>query len=149
RITPELAVNPGVFHRPNHVVSREAASAVSNTVNVKSGNWSGWSLVGGSPVFVEVVGLWIVPSVNSQFKSINGFMSEWVGIDGNCVCNDLIQDGTEQQFTGGKATYYAWIEFIPQPELKINNFPVLPGDVIYAYSAVGTKNGVITGFYYI
>src|SRR5262249_30753119 len=67
----------------------------------------------------------------------------------NCVCNDLIQDGTEQQFTGGKATYYAWIEFIPQPELKINNFPVLPGDVIYAYSAVGTKNGVITGFYYI
>jgi Peptidase A4 family len=33
--------------------------------------------------------------------------------------------------------------------LVINNFPVLPGDVIYAYSAVGTKNGVITGFYYI
>ena len=72
-----------------------------------------------------------------------------MGIDGNCNCNDLIQDGTEQDWTGGKPSYYAWIEFIPQPEVRINNFPVTPGDVIYAYSSVGKKNGVTTGFYFI
>jgi hypothetical protein len=61
----------------------------------------------------------------------------------------LIQDGVEQDWTGGKPSYYAWIESIPQPEVKINNFPVLPGDVISAHSSVGKKNGVVTGFYYI
>jgi hypothetical protein len=76
-------------------------------------------------------------------------MSMWVGIDGNCKCNDLIQDGTEQQFVKGKATYYAWIEFIPNAEVVIQNFPVAPGDVIYAYSAVGTKSGKTAGIYYM
>jgi hypothetical protein len=148
RITPELVVKPGRYHRPNQVLGT-SASTKDNTTNVSSGNWSGWSLVGGSPVFTEVVGLWVVPSVNNQFSTINGYMSEWVGIDGNCKCNDLIQDGTEQQWTGGKASYYAWIEFIPEAEIQIPNFPVAPGDVIYAYSAVGTKNGVINGLYYL
>jgi hypothetical protein len=147
RITPELEAKPGRYHQPNHRLSSSAGT--ENTTNVSSGNWSGWSLVGGSPVFTDVVGLWVVPSVNNQFSTINGYMSEWVGIDGNCKCNDLIQDGTEQQWTGGKATYYAWIEFIPESEVVINNFPVAPGDVIYAYSAVTTKNGVINGVYYL
>ncbi len=146
RITPEL-VKTDRFHRPNQRTG--TSQTVNNTAHSTSGNWSGWSLIGGSPVFDEVVGLWIVPSVNNQFSKINGYMSEWVGIDGNCTCNDLIQDGTEQQWTNGKATYYAWIEFIPESEVIIPNFPVAPGDVIYAYSAVGVKNGVITGFYYM
>lgn len=147
RITPELVVNPGRYHLPNQ---RTGTSVVEdNTTNSTSGNWSGWSLVGGSPALDEVVGLWVVPSVNNQFSTINGYMSEWVGIDGNCKCNDLIQDGTEQQWTGGKPTYYAWIEFIPQSEVEIHNFQISPGDVIYAYSAVGKKNNVITGFYYM
>jgi hypothetical protein len=146
RITPEL-VPTTRYHLPNQRLSK--AVVEGNTAHSTSGNWSGWSLIGGSPVFDEVVGLWVVPSVNNQFSSINGYMSEWVGIDGNCKCNDLIQDGTEQQWTGGKATYYAWIEFIPESEIVIPNFPVAPGDVIYAYSAVGVKNDKITGSYYI
>lgn len=147
RITPQLVVNPGRYHLPNQRIGK--STVVDNTTHSTSGNWSGWSIVGGSPLLNEVVGLWVVPSVNNQFSSINGYMSEWVGIDGNCKCNDLIQDGTEQQWTGGKATYYAWIEFIPKAEVEIANFPISPGDVIYAYSAVGTKDDVITGFYYI
>ncbi len=147
RVTPELTPT-NRFHRPNQRIGK-ATDVSGNTSRLQSGNWSGYSLVGGSPKFDEVVGLWIVPSVNNQFSSINGYMSEWVGIDGNCNCNDLIQDGTEQQFTNGKASYYAWIEFIPENEIVVSNFAVSPGDVIYAYSAVGTKNGVTTGFYYI
>ena len=94
RITPEL-VPTTRYHLPNQRLSK--AVVEGNTAHSTSGNWSGWSLLGGSPVFDEVVGLWVVPSVNNQFSSINGYMSEWVGIDGNCKCNDLIQDGTEQQ----------------------------------------------------
>ena len=146
RITPEL-VSTNRYHLPNQRLSKGAV--VDNTTHSTSGNWSGWSLLGGSPVLDEVFGLWVVPSVANQFSSISGYMSEWVGIDGNCKCNDLIQDGTEQQWTGGKATYYAWVEFIPESEIVIPNFPVAPGDVIYAYSAVGVKSGKITGFYYI
>ena len=147
RVTPELVVNPNRYHRPNQRVGTSVVEG--NTTLSSSGNWSGWSLIGGSPVFDEVVGLWVVPSVNNQFESFNGFMSEWVGIDGNCTCNDLIQDGTEQQWTGGKPSYYAWIEFIPEAEIEVPSFSVSPGDVIYAYSAVGVKSGKITGFYYI
>ena len=147
RITPELVVNPGRYHLPNQQIGKSVVEG--NTTKVTSGNWSGWSLLGGSPKLYEVYGLWVVPSVNNQFSKISGYMSEWIGIDGNCKCNDLIQDGTEQQWTGGKPAYYAWIEFIPNAEVEIPNFQVSPGDVIYAYSAVGTKNNVVTGFYYL
>ena len=146
RITPQL-VNTGRYHLPNQKTG--TSTVVGNTTESTSGNWSGWSLIGGSPVLDEVVGLWVVPTVNNQFSKISGYMSEWVGIDGNCTCDDLIQDGTEQQWTNGKATYYAWVEFIPNAEVEIANFPVSPGDVIYATSSVGVKDGVITGFYYI
>jgi hypothetical protein len=149
RITPELSINPKVVHRMNQRTGGAAASSNSNTVKTESLNWSGYSLTAAGAPFREVVGLWVVPSVNNQFKSFTGYESEWVGIDGNCDCNDLIQDGVEQDWVGGKPRYYAWIESIPQPEVKINNFPVMPGDVIYAYSSVGKKNGVVTGFYYI
>jgi len=149
RITPELAVNPNVVHRTNQRVGNATATSNSNTVKTDSLNWSGYSLTAAGPPFREVVGLWVVPSINNQFRSFTGYESEWVGIDGNCNCNDLIQDGTEQDWTGGKPSYYAWIEFIPQPEVRINNFPVAPGDVIYATSSVGKKNGVTTGFYFI
>jgi hypothetical protein len=146
RITPELVATTR-YHRPNQRVGKSAT--VDNTTHSTSGNWSGWSLIGGSPVFDEVVGEWIVPNVGNTSSKESGYMSEWVGIDGNCKCNDLIQDGTEQQFTGGKPSYYAWIEFIPQSEVVIPNFPVAPGDVIQAYSAVGVKSGKIVGLYYM
>ena len=147
RVPAELVPNPGRFHRPNQQVA--ASPAIKNTSKIESGNWSGYSLVGGSPVFDEVVGLWIVPNIGTQSESFTGYSSMWVGIDGNCNCDDLIQDGTEQDWIGGKAKYDAWIEFIPEPEMIVKNFPIQPGDVISAYSEVGTKNGVITGFYFI
>lgn len=147
RIDPELVPNPGRFHRPNQQIA--TSSTVKNTTKTQSGNWSGYSLVGGSPVFTEVVGLWIVPNVGKQFRKLTGYSSMWVGIDGNCACDDLIQDGTAQEWVNGAAQYYAWIEFIPKSEVLIKNFPVAPGDVIYATSSVGTKNGVVTGFYFM
>jgi hypothetical protein len=147
RVTPELVPNPGRFHRPNQQLA--TLPATKNTAKTTSGNWSGYSLVGGSPAFDEVVGLWIVPNISTQFESFTGYTSTWVGIDGNCKCDDLIQDGTEQEWVNGKPKYYAWVEFIPESEVVLNSFPIQPGDIISAYSEVGTKNGVITGFFYI
>lgn len=131
RVTPELVPNPNRFHRPNQKMG-----------SFVSGNWSGYSVVKGSPTFDEVVGLWIVPSVNSESGSFTGYSSMWVGIDGNCVCDDLVQDGTEQEWDGGKAVYYAWIEFIPNSELVASGFTVQPGDVIYATSSFKNGKGV-------
>ncbi len=145
RITAALVPNPGRFHRPNQRVATLAT--LKNTTKVVAANWSGYSLVGGSPVFDQVVGLWVVPNIGSQFESFTGYSSMWVGIDGNCQCNDLIQDGTEQEWVNGVAKYSAWIEFLPESEIVIPNFPVSPGDIIYATSWVGMKDGVITGFY--
>jgi len=147
RIAAELVPNPGRFHRANQQLA--TVSTVKNTTKVLSSNWSGYSLVGGSPVFDEVVGIWVVPNIGSQFESFTGYSSMWVGIDGNCKCNDLIQDGTEQEWVNGVAKYSAWIEFIPESEIVIKNFPVSPGDIIYATSSVGIKDGVITGFYFM
>ena len=149
RITPQLSINANVVHRANQRKGAPTAASSGSTLATESLNWSGFSLTAAGAPFREVVGLWVVPSLSNQFKSFTGYESEWVGIDGNCDCNDLIQDGTEQDWTGGKPSYYAWVEFIPEPEVKINNFPVSPGDVIYAHSSIGKKNGVVTGFYYI
>jgi hypothetical protein len=149
RITPQLSINANVVHRANQRKGAPTAASSGTTLASESLNWSGFSLTAAGAPFREVVGLWVVPSLSNQFKSFTGYESEWVGIDGNCDCNDLIQDGTEQDWTGGKPSYYAWVEFIPEPEVKINNFPVSPGDVIYAHSSIGKKNGVVTGFYYI
>jgi len=146
RVVPQL-VPTGRHHLP--IQGKVTTGVVDNTSNVSSGNWSGYSIQkSGTPV-VEVVGVWIVPSVANQSESITGYMSEWVGIDGNCTCNDLVQDGTAQDFTGGKASYFAWVEFIPDGEVALNSFPVAPGDVITAYSWVTEKSGVIYGNYYV
>ena len=141
-------INTGRFHRPVQKI-KETKDATSNISKLESGNWSGYAITGGSPAFVQVEGLWIVPTVANTKSGENGYMSEWVGIDGDCSCNDLIQDGTEQQFTGGKASYYAWVEFIPEDEVEISSFPVAPGDVIEAYSSMTEKSGVVYGSYYM
>jgi hypothetical protein len=147
RITPELGSNLGTFHLPNQRIA--TLSTIKNTTNVVSGNWSGYSLVGGSPKLDEAVGAWIVPNINTQFEKLTGYTSMWVGIDGNCSCNDLIQDGTSQYWLNGSVVYFAWIEFFPENEVPVKNFPVQPGDVIYAYSAAVSKSGKLYGYFYL
>jgi hypothetical protein len=147
RVDAQLEAIPGKYHVPNHRV--KTLGTVQNTTNSTSGNWSGFSLVGGSPKFDEVVGDWIVPNVNAQFSNIKGYSSMWVGIDGNCSCNDLIQDGTEHDWVHGTVTYDAWIEFIPEPEMIIHGFGIQPGDVISATSSVVIKGGKTYGVFFL
>jgi hypothetical protein len=146
---PGQYINTGRYHRPNQIKGQFATRARDNMANDVSFNWSGFAITGGSPMLTQVRGQWIVPSVNNQFAIPgNGYMSEWVGLDGDST-DDIIQDGTAQQWTGGSAQYYAWIEFYPQPELEVSSFPVSPGDVIQMYAWETESGGVVTGHYYM
>jgi len=147
---PLQYINTGRYHRPNQSTGKVDTDGKDNISSSGSYNWSGYAIVGGSPTFTKVEGLWVVPSINNQFGiSGNGYMSEWVGIDGDCSCNDLIQDGTEQEWTGGSPSYYAWIEFIPESELEISGFPVAPGDVIEMYAWKTGSGSSVKGNYYL
>lgn len=151
RVTGEW-VNTGRYHLPNQSKGPAVANTTvkDNTPTYTSGNWSGYAIGGGSPVFVEVEGYWVVPSINNQFGiKGNSYMSEWIGIDGDCSCNDLMQDGTEQDWTGGKPGYYAWVEYFPEAEVEVSSFPVSPGDVIQAYTWATEKSGVVYGNFYL
>ena len=147
RVTPTL-VATNRYHLPVQVIGKPAVS--DNTTILNSGNWSGYALTGsGSPPFIEVVGDWYVPNIGATTKSITGYSSEWVGIDGDCSCNDLIQDGTEADWFGGAAHYDAWIEFIPNPEVQIGGFPIAPGDLISAIAEEAVVGGKVTGKYFV
>jgi hypothetical protein len=96
-----------------------------------------------------------VPNVGSEpggpdSGAFNGYSSTWVGIDGDGV-SDLIQDGTESDWSSNGSTRYdAWIEMLPASEVVIANFPVQPGDLIYATSTVSVASGgAVTGEYYL
>jgi hypothetical protein len=144
-VDAKLESVPGRYHRGQMV---KTLSTEGNTTNIQFLNWSGYALIGGSPKFDEVVGDWVVPSVNTQFSNIVGYSSMWVGIDGDGT-NDLIQDGTEQDWVHGSVNYDAWIEFIPESEVRIKGFVVQPGDVISANSSVVIKSGKTYGVYFI
>jgi hypothetical protein len=145
---PGQYINTGRYHRANQSKGPIASNSADNITLEGSTNWSGYALTGGSTL-TKVEGVWIVPSVNNQYGiGGNGYMSEWVGIDGDCSCDDLIQDGTEQDWIGGAPHYDAWIEFIPESELEISSFPVAPGDVIQMYSWETKVGGVVKGNYY-
>jgi len=83
-----------------------------------------------------VNGTWVVPTASQHTKGEQEYSSIWIGIGGGCVNADcsitdatLIQEGTEQDVAkDGKASYNAWWELIPAPEIKISSFPVHVGD---------------------
>jgi hypothetical protein len=137
-----VTLNPGKSHRPVPKSAKDAGKAG----NVEFLNWSGYALIGGSPKFDEIVGVWVVANIGTQFEKFTGYSSTWVGIDGDCSCNDLIQDGTEQDWIGGSAHYYSWVEFIPLDEMRIS-LTVQPGDIMYASSAMVVKDGKTYGSY--
>jgi len=68
-----------------------------------------------------------VPTVTGSFRST--YSAAWVGIDG-FTNSDLIQAGTEQDYSFGGAHYSAWWEILPAAETVIPSITVEPGDVI-------------------
>jgi hypothetical protein len=104
-----------------------------------SGNWFGYNqgtLEQGSKLFNSIGGQWTVPTVTQHTAGQAEASSDWIGIGGGCIdagCtatdSTLIQTGTEQDVSAtGQATYNAWYELVPAPELQITSLTVHPGD---------------------
>jgi hypothetical protein len=109
-----------------------------------SSNWGGYAVQSTSGSVTSVKGSWVVPSVTGA-KRTTAYSSFWVGIDGY-ISNTVEQIGTDSDIQNGRATYYAWFEFYPNPAYQLLRFPVRPGDVISAsvtYSS-GTFTASIT-----
>lgn len=111
-----------------------------------SNNWSGFVVYdptnkpfgGNNPGLGYLYGYWVVPIAQQAFSRAGDghydFCVQWVGIDG-FGSSDVLQAGTETDAfasSGGKQTFYAsWFEWFPFNLVRINNFPVGPGEEIF------------------
>jgi Peptidase A4 family len=104
-----------------------------------SSNWFGYNqgtLEQGGKLFNSISGQWTVPTATQHTAGQAEASSDWIGIGGGCIdagCtttdSTLIQTGTEQDVSAtGAASYDAWYELVPAPELQITSLTVHPGD---------------------
>lgn len=107
----------------------------------QSNNWFGYNqgTLERNKLFNSITGDWTVPTATQHTAGQDEASSDWIGIgggciDANCTLGDptLIQTGTEQDVTGGKASYSAWWELVPVPSLTISKITVHPGDHMHA-----------------
>lgn len=80
---------------------------------------------------VTVYGEWSVPTMQPDFDHPKTPMTVgfWVGLDGS-LNNQVLQAGTAATVTGESIDYWAWFEWFPAPPVRINNFPISPGDLV-------------------
>jgi hypothetical protein len=135
-VVPTFLEMIGKTHGPRCKSETDAAGT--------SGNWS------GSVVFVPnagdsfkwIEGRWTVPNPYPSTSDGNwDYASEWIGIDGD-RSGDVFQAGTETTvlYVGGTTLRdcYAWWEWVPAYEMRIPNFPVAPGDVMWCLLCVNS-----------
>ncbi|HMK98595.1 MAG TPA: G1 family glutamic endopeptidase [Acidimicrobiales bacterium] len=132
-------------HSIDSTGSASQSAASSSSVCWESENWSGYAVASAPPSgsscsfpssssnksysgkYTSVSATWTVPTVTSSVSAT--YSSLWTGIDG-FTNNDLIQAGTSQFYTAGKASYFAWWEILPASETTISSITVQPGDSI-------------------
>jgi len=105
----------------------------------QSDNWSGYNqgILDTEKPFSSVSGQWVVPKATQHTAGQAEDSATWIGIGGGCLNSScdasdstLIQAGTEQDVSAtGVASYDAWYEIIPAPEIE-STITVHPGDVI-------------------
>jgi hypothetical protein len=136
RIMPTLT--PGGFHGPMRQrgpVSSTGGSSTPGATPINQSNWSGFAIRNGLTSYSKTSSF---QSVQAEFwapsaspVNCNGLeaLSVWVGIDGFQTSPDVLQAGAEANVQCNKAQVsYAWIEWYPNSEGILNNFPVQPGD---------------------
>jgi hypothetical protein len=112
---------------------RLAPAAIFST----SSNWSGYAVQAGRHTVTFVSASWVVPVASSDAR---GYSSTWVGIDGY-TSSTVEQIGTESDFVGGQAQYYAWYEMYPKGTVTIPR-ALQPGDAVAA--SVSFAHGAFT-----
>lgn len=113
----------------------------SSVDDIASANWAGYSMGmldngSGAPVYTQVSATWRVPVAISTTPGQTAYSATWVGIGGGCILGcltsdqTLIQAGTMQNISQGKASYSAWLEALPQPAQAVPSLKVSPGDMM-------------------
>ena len=114
-----------------------------NIINDYSYNWAGYAISGGVGSITSVEGSWEVPTATQSIPGQRTYSAHWLGIDG-FSSSSVEQIGTSSDTDAyGIPSYYVWYEFYPSPAYMFTNFPIKPGDVIYAkvtYTPAVSKN---------
>jgi hypothetical protein len=142
-----LAVQPGIsapvraagtaspLHRSHPLITAPSLSGGTEStlreLGWSSTNWSGYILPGAPEAYIAITGCWNVPAVTAAAGEPT-YSSAWIGIDG-VNDNDLIQTGTEQDWSGGSAQYSAWWEILPaDPTATPFTMTIHAGDAVCA-----------------
>jgi hypothetical protein len=116
--------NPNISHRRRDVEAGTGAGIEAGIAAEKRSNWSGLEAQHKIGSYFEIDADWNVPSVTGETGKAT-YSTMWIGMDGDCnnpsdpkACNDLVQTGTEQDYSDlgggiGAANYYAWEELLP------------------------------------
>jgi hypothetical protein len=114
----------------------------TNQTQMTSINWSGYAITTPMSTFTNngswVLQEWVVPIAQQAFGVCNGFSdysSQWSGFDGaNPTDDDVLQAGTEADaFCPPFQTLYsAWIEWAPNPEVRVSVPTVEPGNLMFS-----------------
>jgi hypothetical protein len=138
-IQPHLVADP---------VGRHGPTSASGTTNGTGSSqiWSGYVIQTPSTEaqLGEVFGELSIPTVSSQAGAdYFNYTSFWVGLDGYGTAG-VVQDGTQQNtqtlFGFQASSYFAWTEWYPIDSQSVSNFPVQPGDTVWAWTWVGSAN---------
>ena len=137
--TPAVAAHPTfrVTDLYHHTVS--VTGLGTRFADSQSSNWSGYNqgiLDTGTPTS-SISARWTVPTATQHTAGEAEDSATWIGVGGGCLqssCSEtdstLVQAGTEQDVSStGQASYDAWYEIIPVPEIA-STIVVNAGDVI-------------------
>jgi hypothetical protein len=106
----------------SHAIRQRHAPGGKPSGTMKSTNWAGYAVTGGT--YTSVAANWIEPSVTCTSNGIVGF---WVGLDG-WGSNSVEQDGTGVDCEKGTPQQFAWWETYPANSVQVYNAPVAAGD---------------------
>ena len=155
RIVP-LLEKTKVYHAPAR--GRGQTTMRGGVMSTTSYNWSGIVIEDTNNPFAaaqtRVAASYVHPTVINKdigFPPLilaivpDAIVSQWVGVDGwNTNSNDVLQCGTSAHLyvpVGGSDNYF-WIEWYPDPEVRVTNLPVRTGDLVSIFlSVVGPTKG--------
>jgi hypothetical protein len=134
------AVHTAAFHSTDRYVPTVSVSKLGTTfADSQSSNWSGYNqgVLDSATPYSSIGGQWVIPTATQHTAGEAEDSATWIGIGGGCLnstCSatdsTLIQAGTEQDVSAsGVASYDAWYEIIPAPEIQ-STITVHPGDTI-------------------
>jgi hypothetical protein len=132
-----------------HLVQGTRKERKALLANPTSNNWSGCvtQIRQANDMYMSVSAEWNVPSVVAPQPPTGQptNCSVWIGIDGTNGSTDVFQAGVRCDVLASGATeYYAWVEWFPDGEAKISNFPISPGDHLeVTVNAYDSTNGII------